>query len=212
MRHSIRLETEADYREVEEVTREAFWNLYVPGCDEHYLAHIMRDHSDFIPELDFVAVADDKIVGNIMYTKSRIVDKSNNEIEAITFGPISVLPNFQKRGYGSALIQHSKKVAQAEGHRVIIIEGHPHNYCKHGFKGSKTYNISDAEGKFPFALLVLEIEDGLLSGNNWKYFPSEVYNIDGQVAEEFDKLFPDKKKEYNYTQEEFLIASQAYIN
>ena len=211
MNLSIRSETENDYRKVEELTREAFWNLYVQGCDEHYLVHKMRKHTDFIPELDFVAIFENKIVGNIMYTKSHIVDESNNRIETITFGPISVLPAFQRQGVGSALIRHSKKGAFERGYKVIIIEGHPHNYCKHGFKSSKDYNISDAEGKFPYGLLVLELEKGVLEEHNWRYYSSNVFNIDSNAADEYDKLFEVKKKEYKYTQEEFLIASRAYI-
>ena len=211
MNLSIRSETENDYRKVEELTREAFWNLYVQGCDEHYLVHKMRKHTDFIPELDFVAIFENKIVGNIMYTKSHIVDESNNRIETITFGPISVLPAFQRQGVGSALIRHSKKGAFERGYKVIIIEGHPHNYCKHGFKSSKDYNISDAEGKFPYGLLVLELEKGVLEEHNWRYYSSDVFNIDINAADEYDKLFEVKKKEYKYTQEEFLIASRAYI-
>jgi len=208
---SIRSEAENDYNKVEELTREAFWNLYVQGCDEHYLVHKMRTHPDFIPELDFVAIFENKIVGNIMYTKSHIVDESNNRIETTTFGPISVLPTFQRQGVGSALICHSKKVAFEKGYKVIIIQGHPHNYCKHGFKSSKDYNISDAEGKFPYSLLVLELEKGVLEGHNWRYYSSNVYNIDVNAADEYDKLFEYKKKEYKYTQEEFLIASRAYV-
>ena len=62
----MRNETENDYRVVEEITREAFWNLYVPGCNEHYIVHVMRDHPDFLKELDFVAEYNGKIVGNII--------------------------------------------------------------------------------------------------------------------------------------------------
>ena len=208
---SIRSETGDDYREVEELTREAFWNLYVPGCDEHYLVHILRKHPDFIPELDFVATFEDKIVGNIMYARSFIVDESNNRIETVTFGPISVLPAFQRQGVGTALIRHSAKLALESGYKVIIIQGHPHNYCKHGFKSSKDYNISDAEGKFPYSLLVLELEKGFLEEHSWKYHSSDVYDIDSQAADEYDKLFEVKKKEYQYSQEEFHIASRAYL-
>jgi putative acetyltransferase len=89
---AIRHETEQDYRAVEELTREAFWNLYVQGCDEHYLVHQMRDHTDFLSALAFVATVDDRIVGNIMYMKSCVVDESNHRLETVTFGPISVLP------------------------------------------------------------------------------------------------------------------------
>ena len=109
----IRNELEKDFRQVEELTREAFWNLYVPGCNEHYLVHIMRDHPDFISKLDFVAIHGEDIIGNIMYSKSHVIDKndSNHKIDTITFGPVSVLPKHQRKGVGSALIKHTIKVA-----------------------------------------------------------------------------------------------------
>ncbi len=211
MNISIRHETEQDYREVEELTREAFWNLYVPGCDEHYLVHQMRRHPDFLSELAFVAVVDSKIVGNIMYTRSWVADASNQRIETATFGPISVLPAWQRQGIGGALIRHSSKIALEHGYKAIIIHGHPHNYCKHGFKSSMDFNISDAEGKFPYSLLVLELEKGVFAERNWRYLTSDAYNIDAHAAAEFDKQFPPKQKEYRYTQEEFHIASRAYL-
>lgn len=211
MEITIRNEVESDYRKVEELTREAFWNLHVQGCDEHYLVHKMRMHSDFIPQLNFVAVFEDRIIGNIMYTKSYIIDGSNNRIETITFGPISVLPEYQKQGVGAALIGHSKRVAREVGHKAIIIQGHPQNYCKHGFKSCRDYNISDAEGKYPYSLLVLELEPEILKGTGWRYYSSDVYNLDVAAAGEYDKRFGFKKKEYRYTQEEFSIASRAYI-
>ena len=208
----IRNELEADYREVEELTREAFWNLYVQGCDEHYLVHIMRKHPDFIKELDLVAVMENRIIGNIMYTRSHIVDNSGNSLETITFGPISVLPVYQRRGVGSALIKHSFEIATQNGYKAIIIEGHPHNYCKHGFKSSRDYNIGDSEGRFPHGLLALELQEGALQGESWKYCRSEVYSIDPEAVTEFDKTFPYRKKEYRYTQEEFSIACRAYLD
>ena len=207
----IRKEFENDYRQVEELTREAFWNLHVPGCDEHYLVHVMRSHSDFIPELDFVAVLNDKIVGNIMYTKSRLMNDQKTSIDVITFGPVSVLPGFQKKGIGSALIQHSIKIAISAGYKAIVIEGHPYNYCKHGFLGSKSLNVSDCEDKFPYSLLVLELEKGCLQNHSWKFYPSDVFNLDENGTKEFDKMFPPKDKGYKPSQEEFKIASNAYI-
>ena len=143
MNMSIRVEEERDYRSVEELTRETFWNLYVPGCDEHYLAHVMRKHADFIPELDFVVVHDNKIIGNIMFAKSQVVDAhdSSHTLPTITFGPVSVLPQFQKQGIGSALITHSIAQAKAYNYPAIIIQGHPHNYCKHGFRNGRTGSV-----------------------------------------------------------------------
>lgn len=207
----IRNESKADYKQVEELTREAFWNLHAPGCDEHYLVHTMRSHPDFLPELDFVAVLDDKIVGNIMFTRSFIADDYGNRVDTITFGPISVLPGFQRKGIGTALINHSKKIALEHNHKAIIIYGHPHNYCLHGFKSSKDYNISDSEGRYPYSLLVLELQEGALKEQNWKFHESGAYDIDPKAAENFDKNFSPKKKSYQFSQEEFKIARRAYL-
>jgi predicted N-acetyltransferase YhbS len=208
---TIRNEQESDFREVEVLTREAFWNLYIQGCEEHYLVHKMREHPDFIKYLDFVAVDGDKIVGNIMYTKSFILDDSGKKMDTITFGPVCVLPEYQKKGIGSALINHSKQIAIENGHRAILILGHPHNYCKHGFKVSRDYNISDPDGNYPFGLLVLELVNGALDGVNGKFYYSDVYNFDADALDEFDKQFEFKKKEYRYTQYEFQIACRAYV-
>lgn len=103
----IRNETENDFREVEEVTREALWNVYAPGCTEHYVVHQMRNHPDFIKELDFVAEDNGKIVGNIMYTKAWLLNEQGQEKDMISFGPLSVLPAYQRQGIGSALIRHT---------------------------------------------------------------------------------------------------------
>lgn len=98
----IRNERETDFRKVEEITRKAFWNIYAPGCNEHYLVHIMRSHKDFLPELDFVIEVDDQIIGNIMYTKAKLVDDSGEEKAILTFGPVCILPEYQRKGYGKS--------------------------------------------------------------------------------------------------------------
>ena len=207
----IRNETEKDFRAVEELTREAFWNYYVPGCVEHYLAHQLRRHPDFIKELDFVAETDGKIVGNIMYTRSWLVDESGQEQEILTFGPISVLPEYQRKGIGSALISHTKRLALAMGARGIVILGDPHNYCKHGFKSARDLNISDMNGEYPYGMLALELEAAALAGHLWKYRYSPAYEIDEKDADEFDKSFVKKEKGYQYSQEIFSIAVRSYV-
>ena len=124
---------------------------------EHYLAHVMRDHSDFIPELSYVALADGRIVGSIMYTASKVIDGRGEYLDTITFGPVSVLPEFQRLGIGSMLIWKTIDEARTRGERAIIIYGHPKNYCKFGFKSSKDYGIASMDGRFPYSLLVLEL-------------------------------------------------------
>ncbi len=174
MNITIRNETEKDYRIVEELTREAFWNLYFPGCNEHYVVHVMRNHEDFLKELDFVAESKGKIVGNIMYTKAWLIDETGKAMEIVCFGPICVLPEYQRKGIGSALINHTKNIAMKKGVKAIVIFGDPHNYCKHGFKSSKDFNISDNTGSYPHGMLALELEEGVLAGHKWKYKYSEV--------------------------------------
>ena len=102
MRFDIRREAEEDFRAVEELTREAFWNLNSPGCEEHYLVHILRSHADFLPELDLVATHGAEIAASILYSRSRVED-----VPTVTFGPLSVLPAYQRMGAGSALVRHT---------------------------------------------------------------------------------------------------------
>lgn len=103
----IRNEQSKDYWNVEDLTRKAFWNLNVPGCSEHYMVHVMRNHPDFIPELDFVLEKDNRIIGNIMYTKAKLIDEENREKQILTFGPLSIHPEFQRKGYGKILLEYS---------------------------------------------------------------------------------------------------------
>jgi len=207
----IRNETENDYRVVEELTREAFWNLYFPGCVEHYLVHNMRNHPDFLKELNFVAEYDGKIVGNIMYTKAWLIDELGKEIDIVSFGPLSVLPEYQRKGIGSALINHSKNIAMANGVKAIVILGDPHNYCKHGFKSSKDMNISDINGNYPYGMLALVLDEKALAGHIWKYRYSAVFDIDEKDADAYDHSFEKKEKGYRYSQEIFSIAFRSYL-
>ena len=207
----IRNETENDYRVVEEMTREAFWNLYFPGCVEHYLVHTMRNHADFLQELDFVAEYNGKIVGNIMYIKASLMDELGKEMDIVSFGPLSVLPEYQRKGIGSALINHTKNIAIKNGVKAIVILGDPHNYCKHGFKSAKDLNISDINGNYPYGMLALELEEGVLAGHKWKYRYSDVYEINEKDADEYDNSFVKKEKGYRYSQEIFSIAVRSYV-
>lgn len=211
MKTLIRNERVTDYRAVEEITRKAFWNLYVPGCDEHFLANKLRGHEDFIPELDFVVIKDDRVIGNIMYTGSYLLDDNDGRLNTVTFGPVSVLPEYQRQGIGSELISHSIKAVENAGYNAIIIYGNPANYCKFGFKGSKKFNVATPERKFPCGLLVRELKTGVLSGRNWRIFISRAYELDHDGFEGYDASFEKMEKSYSYTQELFSILSSAYI-
>lgn len=209
----IRQETKADYRAVENLTREAFWNLSVPGANEHYLVHIMRNHADFIPELDFVIEVNGKVIANIMYTKAQLTDGYGKVKEILSFEPISVLPEYQRMGYGKILIEHSFKKAVELGYDTVVIFGNPDNYVSRGFRSCVKYNICLDGDFFPAALLVKELRDGVLDGRKWYFHESTVMELlgDDEKTEQFDAKFPPKIKEWKPSQEEFFIHSHSVI-
>ena len=209
---TIRNERKNDFGEVEVLTRKAFWNVNVPGCDEHYLAHILRSHEDFIPELDLVAETDDgKIVGNVMYTKARLVDESGAEKLILTFGPISIHPDYQRMGISRKLLELSFDKAIGLGYKAIVIFGNPDNYVSRGFKSCKKYNVCTADGSYPAAMLVKELVAGTFNGTKWFYHESPAYEFDRSDAEKFDEQFEPMKKEFRPSQEEFYIHSHSVI-
>ena len=208
----IRNEEEADYQRVEELTRKSFWNLYVPGCNEHYLVHVMRSHKDFMPELDLVIEVDNQIIGNIMYTKATLIDESGAVKDILTFGPVCILPEYQRTGYGKKLMEYSFEQAVALGYDVIVIFGNPNNYVSRGFKSCKRYNICLENGTYPTAMMVKELKPEVLDGRKWVYYQSPVFEIDEQEAERFDEGLEILEKKYQPSQEEFYILSHSVID
>lgn len=211
MEYLIRNETPEDWLEVEAMTREAFWNIYEPGCAEHYLVHEMRKHRDFIPELDFVIEHDGEIVGNIMYTKARLVNSENEELRILTFGPLCIKKAYQRRGLGKKLMEHSFQKARALGYSIIVIFGNPGNYVTSGFRSCQRYSISIGEGTYPTAMLVKELADASLPGGKWRYVQSDVYDLDMDEAEKYDATLPKLEKRTLPGQEEFYILSHSSI-
>lgn len=208
---NIRNENKNDYKKVEEITREAFYNIYIPGCVEHYLVHIMREHEDFIPELDFVIEVDGNIIGNVMYTKAKLVDENGNEKKILTFGPFCILPKYQRQGYGKMLLEHSFKKAIEMGFDTIVIFGSPSNYVSRGFKSCKKYNICIANGTFPAAMMVKELKPDVLDGRKWIYYQSPVMEFNEKDAESYDNTLKKLEKKCNPSQEEFYILSNAIV-
>ncbi|MEE0796367.1 MAG: N-acetyltransferase [Anaerovoracaceae bacterium] len=207
----IRNEKKSDYQAVEDMTRKAFYNLYVPGCTEHYLVHIMREHGDFFPELDLVLEKDGEIIGNIMYTKAKLTDTDKNEKEILTFGPISIMPKYQRQGYGKMLMEYSFEKAASMGYDTIVIFGNPGNYVSRGFKSCKKYNVCDESERYPAAMLVKELKPGALDGRKRTYCYSSVMNIDEEEASFFDESLEKLKKEIRASQEEFYILSNSFL-
>lgn len=209
MTEIIRNECPEDFRVVEELIKLAFWNVNFPGCDEHYLAHEMRPHEEFVPELDLVLEVDGKIIANIMYAKSKLVDENGDEKTVLTFGPLGVLPEFQRQGYGKRLLKYSLDKAANLGYEAVVIFGNPENYISSGFKSCKKHDVSLENGEFPVPLLVRELKEGALAGHKWIFRESSAYNIDMGGFDEFDKDFPQMEKGYAVIQELFYIYSNS---
>jgi predicted N-acetyltransferase YhbS len=213
MKTIIRNETPADYRSVETLTREAFWNQNGPGCEEHYFVNQMRNHPDFLPELAFVLELDGQLIGNVMYTKSWLVDEQGNRKTILSFGPVSIHPDYQRKGYGKQLLEHSFAAARELGYDVIVIFGDPGNYVARGFQSCKKHNVCLEGDRFPTALLVKELTPGALSGKHWRYLPSSAEDCcsDQQAVDAFDAAFPPKEKGWQPSQEAFYIHSHSMI-
>ena len=210
----IRNETPNDYRQVENLTRESFWNVYVPGAAEHYFVNQMRSHPDFIPELAFVLEKDGEIIGNIMYTKAWLEDENGERKEILSFGPLCVAPKYQRQKLGKLLIEHSFAVARGMGYDVNINFGNPGNYVSRGFVSCKKKNVSFvAHGNYPTALLVCELVPGALDGKKWMYIPSTAADCcdDTAAVEAFDATFPPKEKAWMPSQEEFYIYRHSSV-
>jgi predicted N-acetyltransferase YhbS len=210
MEIELRLEEESDYKIVENLTREAFWNNHVPGCDEHLLIHNLRKAKEFIKELDFVAIYDNKIIGNIVYVKSK-VRNNGFEYTVLTFGPLSVLPEYQNKGIGRKLINHTIKLSKEMDYKGIIIYGDPEYYKRFGFKESKHYKITNKDKKYPVALLVFELYPDALNGIEGIFDEGKAYEVNKNELEDFDKLFPIKEKGYSKTQDKFNELLDKYL-
>ncbi|MDP3446729.1 MAG: N-acetyltransferase [Eubacteriales bacterium] len=191
---SIRLERPEDYREVENLTREAFWNNYVPGCDEHYLAHVLRESVCFLPELDFVAECSGQIVGNIMYTRASVLCDDGETLSVLSFGPLSVLPLWQGKGVGSALVRHSLERASELGFPAVLIYGDPAFYSRLGFLAAETFGIASADDYYFDVLQALELVAGALREKSGRFVEDHAYEVDEKAATAFDQSFPPKEK------------------
>ena len=200
MNISIRLEEEQDYKKVEYLTREAFWDLYRPGCVEHLIVHKIREVPAFVKELSFVACDDDALLGNIIYSKAKVVHDENKEFEVLCMGPFGVLLAFQKKGVGSLLMNCSIKKAKELGFKAIVIFGDPKYYQRFGFVNAKNYGITTPSGENFDAFMVLELFDGALDGITGKFYADNVFEIKNEELEVFEKEFPYKEKHVTDTQ------------
>ena len=191
----IRLETEEDYREAENMVREAFWDVYQPGCDEHLILHKLRKSQAFVEELDFVACdtsENGKIVGNIVYSEAKIINSQNQEYTVLCLGPLSVLPSYQGKGIGSLLIKKSLQKAKSLDYKGVLLFGDPEYYHRFGFESAKKYDITTSQGENPDAFMGLELYENSLDGIQGKFIEDPAFQVESEELELFEKEFADK--------------------
>lgn len=194
----IREETVADQAVVERLTREAFWNVYRPGCLEHYVVHVLRHDPNFVPELNLVLEKDGRIIGHVLYMRAKIITEGGKELPVMTFGPISIHPEVQRQGYGKMLLDYSMEKARKLGAGALCIEGNIDFYGKSGFVVAGTRGIryhGDPQEEIVPYFLLRELQEGFLDGITGVYYTPKRYYVEEEKAEEFDRQFPPKIKQ-----------------
>jgi len=196
--YCIRLERKDEHREVENLVREAFWNVYRPGCLEHYVLHQLRNDPAFVPELDFVMERGGHLIGQNMFMHAFIHADDGRKVPIMTMGPICICPQLQGNGYGKILLDHSLEQAELLGCGALCFEGNIQFYGKSGFRYASSYGIryhglpDGADSSF---FLCRELIPGYLDGVTGEYAPPEGYFVDESAAEAFDREFPPKVKQ-----------------
>lgn len=194
---TLRPERPTDHRAVELLTREAFWGTEIPRCTEHLLVRRLRDAPSFVPELDVVAEVDGEVVGNVMWTRARVVEQGpDGEVihDVLTFGPLSVLPAHQNSGVGGALMRHTLDEAARLGHRVAVVYGHPDYYPRFGFVRCADVGITAPGGATFDGLMAMALVPGGLDGVRGEFHEDPVFQVDAAEAEAFDLAeFPAKE-------------------
>lgn len=194
----IRLERKEEYRNVENLVREAFWNVYRPGCLEHYVLNQLRDDEAFVPELDFVMEKSGQLIGQNMFMKANIKADDGREIPIMTMGPICIAPELKRKGYGKILLDYSLEKAAVLGCGAVCFEGNIDFYGKSGFTLASNFGIRYhglPEGEDASFFLCKELVPGYLNGITGEYATPRGYFVNEDEAEAFDKSFPYKKKE-----------------
>ena len=195
--YTIRLENKEDRAAVENLVREAFWNVYRPGCSEHYVIHVLRDDPAFVKELDFVMEQDRRLIGQNMFMRTVIVSDGGGTVPVLTMGPIGITPELKRRGYGKALLDYSLKRAAEMGFGAVLFEGNIEFYGKSGFDYARKFGIRYhdlPEGADDSFFLCRELIPGYLDGVTGVYQTPQGYYVDDADVEEFDKGFPYKEK------------------
>lgn len=194
---TIRIEEKEEYRELENLVRESFWNVYRPGCSEHYVLNQLREDPDFVAELDFVMEVNGKLIGQNIFMKAEIKSDDGRSIPIMTMGPICIIPGFKKKGYGKMLLDYSLEKATQMGCGAVCLEGNIDFYGKSGFTHASEFGIRYhglPEGEDVSFFLCKELIPGYLDGITGEYETPAGYFVDEAEVDEFDKGFPYKEK------------------
>ena len=193
----ICLERPGDHRENENLVREAFWNVYRPGCSEHYVLHVLRDDPAFVKELDFVMEQDGRLIGQNLFVRTVINADDGRTVPILTMGPIGILPELKRRGYGKKLLDYSLEKAAGMGFGAVLFEGNIRFYGKCGFDYARNFGIRYhdlPEGADASFFLCKELSPGYLDNVTGVYQTPQGYYVDDSDVEEFDKAFPPREK------------------
>jgi len=190
----VRKTDKSEFCQTEHLTREAFWNMYEPGCSEHLVLHQLRKSNSYISTLDLVAVYKKQIIGHIISTKAHVTDAHNSTHEVLCVGPVSVLPSWQGNGVGSKLLKNTITKAKDLGFNGLILFGNPDYYHRFGFKNAKEYEISTKTNQNFDPFMALELNEGSLESVQGKVFEDTAFETKQNEVNEFDKSFPSKKK------------------
>ena len=195
---NIRSERKEEYREVENLVREAFWNVYRPGCWEHYVIHVLRDDPAFVKELDLVMERDGRLIGQNMFMRTVINGDDGRDIPVLTMGPIGIMPELKRKGLGKKLLDYSLERAAALGYGAVLFEGNIGFYGKSGFDYARRFGIRYhdlPEGVDDSFFLCRELVPGYLNGVTGVYQTPRGYYVEEADVEAFDKGFPHKEKQ-----------------
>ena len=193
----IRIEEKNEYREVENLVRDSFWNVYCPGCLEHYVLNQLRNDPEFVPELDFVMYLDGELIGQNIFVRTAITADDGRSIPIMTMGPICIKNEYKRKGYGKILLDYSLEKAAKLGCGAVCFEGNIDFYGKSGFRPASEFNIRYhglEEGQDASFFLCKELIPGYLNGITGEYATPAGYFVEEKEAEEFDKMFPYKEK------------------
>jgi predicted N-acetyltransferase YhbS len=194
MNIEIRITDKENFKATENLTRETFWNLYNPGCSEHFILHKLRESKSYVEALDLIAINGGEIIGHIISTKAKVVDAKGYEHKVLCVGPFAVTPNLQGKGIGAELIKQSIAKANEMGFSGMILFGNPNYYSRFGFVNAQQFGITTKDGQNFDPFMALELGENRLSNVKGAFFEDSAFEFDESELNEFEKQFPKKEK------------------